>query len=112
MNIINDIAEEIPQKYEVKNVKISPKINKHSRFNEYYGDGKIFGFLTNSEGPMIRKVSLLEYGTKISVDECWSDVNGYYEFINIRKDLLYSIIAEDNLDYHYNDVIRAKVRPE
>lgn len=112
MSIINSTSKELPQIPEIRNIKISQKINKYSEYNEYFGDGRLYGSVTNKNGPMIRKITLLEYGSKRIVDSCWSDSNGYYEFINIRKDLLYTIIVEDDLDYHYNDVIRAKVRPE
>ena len=82
--------------------------------SQYWGNGKIWGTVTNAEGtPMSRKIVLIEYWSFVPILETISDpTTGYYEFLNLDTDAIFSVVAEDYLDYRYNDIIRAKVRAE
>lgn len=88
-----------------------------SRFvnsSQYWGNGKIWGTVTDAEGtPLKKKILLIEYWSYMPILETISDpVTGYYEFLNLDTNAVFSVVAEDYLDYRYNDIIRAKVRAE
>jgi hypothetical protein len=95
---------------------VDTMLSKKKNFDNgrWFGQGKIWGTVTDAGGqPMSRKVVLIEYWSYAPVAEVVSDPDtGYYEFIELDTSALFSVVAEDHKDYHYNDIIRSKVRAE
>lgn len=87
---------------------------RSSSTGQYVGLGKIWGNVTDREGnPLSRKVVLIEYWSYVPITEVVSDpLTGYYEFLFLDTNALFSVVAEDFRDYRYNDIIRGKIHAE
>jgi len=74
--------------------------------------GSIWGTVTDTLGnPLQKRIVVVEHWSYNPVAETISDpITGYYEFNNLNLLQLYSVIAEDYLDFRYNDIIRAKIK--
>lgn len=96
------------------NVVSQQILSRLAETSQYWGYGKIWGTVTDSEGaPLKRKILLIEYWSYMPILETISDPEtGYYEFLNLDTNAVFSVVAEDYLDYRYNDIIRAKVHAE
>ncbi len=61
--------------------------------------------------PVARRVMLLEDRSHRIVRETWSDASGNYEFLNVKGDAQYTVIAYDHR-YAYRAVIADNLTPE
>lgn len=83
--------------------------------DDYVGDGKIWGTITDSLGNFLsRRVLLLADQTYIVVKSTVSNVStGYYEFTNLDTTKVFTVVCESvRPTSGYNDIIRARVRAE
>ena len=97
-----------------RDYQVEKTITQQKNHQSYGGNGSIWGVVTDASGnPMERRIILVEYWSYMVVDETISDpITGYYEFTDLDTLTPYSVVAEDYLDYRYNDIIRAKVHAE
>jgi hypothetical protein len=97
-----------------RDYQVEKTITQQKNSQSHGGNGSIWGVVTDASGnPMERRIILVEYWSYMVVDETISDpITGYYEFTDLDTVTTYSVVAEDYLDYRYNDIIRAKVHAE
>jgi hypothetical protein len=97
-----------------RDYQVEKTITQQKNHLSHSGNGSIWGVVTDASGnPMERRIILVEYWSYMVVDETISDpITGYYEFTDLDTFTPYSVVAEDYLDYRYNDIIRSKVHAE
>lgn len=97
-----------------RDYQVEKTITQQKNHLSHSGNGSIWGVVTDASGnPMERRIILVEYWTYMVVDETISDpITGYYEFADLDTFTPYSVVAEDYLDYRYNDIIRGKIHAE
>jgi len=94
-----------------RDYQVEKTITQQKNRQSHSGNGSIWGVVTDASGnPMERRIILVEYWSYMVVDETISDpITGYYEFTDLDTFTPYSVVAEDYLDYRYNDIIRSKI---
>jgi len=91
-----------------KVTNVIPRVLRPEKDATYGGSGTISGHVKIGNIPAKRKVRLYASKTGMLIREQWSNDDGSYSFVGLKKELYYTITA---VDYNgtYNDVIDANV---